>query len=88
MNVNIGNIGKEEQSFNITNINLSKRFNKTREIIINITQVLTVLLTIAATSASLERVNCKECVPNVRCSIPAASYAEIGALCSVNPANV
>ena len=33
------------------------------------------ILTRAATSKSVERVNCKDRVPNVSCSIPAASYA-------------
>ena len=77
MNVNCGNIGREEYYLNITNINLLNRFNKTREIFPSVTQVLNVFLTTAATSASVERVNSKERVPNVPCSIPAASYAEI-----------
>ena len=77
MNVNCRNIGREEYYLNITNINLLNRFNKTREIFPSVTQVLNVFLTTAATSASVERVNSKERVPNVPCSIPAASYAEI-----------
>ena len=32
MNVDCGNIGREEKSLNITNINLLNRFNKTGEI--------------------------------------------------------
>ena len=76
MNVNCVNIEREEESLNITNINLLVRFNKTREIFPSVTRVLSILLTTAATSASVERVNSKERVPNVPCSILAASYAE------------
>ena len=75
MNVNCGNIGREEESLNITNI--LNGFNKTREIFPSVTQVLSILPTSAATSASVERVNSKEHVPNVLCSIRAASYAEM-----------
>ena len=57
---------------NITNINLSVRFNKTREIFPSVTRVLSIFLTTAATSSSVERVNSKERVPKVSCSIPAA----------------
>ena len=60
---------------NITNI--LNGFNKTREIFPSVTQVLSILPTSAATSASVERVNSKEHVPNVLCSIRAASYAEM-----------
>ena len=88
MNVNYVNIEREEESLNITNINLLVRFNKTREIFPSVTRVLSILLTTAATSANVERVNSKERVPNVPCSIPAASYAEIGALCRINLAHV
>ena len=77
MIVNFVNIERKEESLNITNINLLVRFNKTREIFPSVTQVLNIFLTAAATSASVERVNSKERVPNVPCSIPAASYAEI-----------
>ena len=62
---------------NITNINISNRFNKTREIFPSAIRVLSILLTTAATSASAERVNSKERVPNAPCSILAASYAEM-----------
>ena len=75
MNVNCGNIGREEESLNITNI--LNGFNKTREIFPSVTQVLSILPTSAATSASVERVNSKEHVPNVLYSILAASYAEM-----------
>ena len=75
MNVNCGNIGREEESLNITNI--LNGFNKTREIFPSVTQVLSILPTSAATSASVERVNSKEHVPNVLYSIRAASYAEM-----------
>ena len=69
------NIGREEGSLNIANINLLVRFNKTEEIFPSITRVLSILLTTAANSASVERVNFKERVPKIPCSIPAASYA-------------
>ena len=75
MNVNCMNIERKEESLNITNINLLVRFNKTREIFPSVTRVLSILLTTAATSASVERVNTKERVPKGPCSIPAASYA-------------
>ena len=48
----------------------------TREMFPSVTRVLSILLTTAATSAYVERVNSKERVPNVTCSILAASYAE------------
>ena len=54
---------------------ISVRFSKTREIFPSVTRVLSILLTAAATSASVERVNTKERVPKGPCSIPAASYA-------------
>ena len=76
MTVNYMSTGKEDESLNIGNINLLVRFNKAREIFPSITRVLTFLRTTAATSASLERVNSKERVPKVPCSIPAASYAQ------------
>ena len=82
------NIGREEESLNITNINLLNRFNKTRAIFLSVTRVLSILLTTTASSANVERVNSKECVPNVPCSIPAASYAEIRALCRIILPNV
>ena len=37
MTVNCVNIGREEESVNIENINLLVRFNKTREIFISVT---------------------------------------------------
>ena len=74
MTVNCTNIGKVEEYSNIPNINLLVRFNKTREIFPSVTRVLSIFLTTAATSASVERVNSKERVPKVPCSIPAASY--------------
>ena len=60
MNVNCVNIERVEESLNITNINLLVRFNKTREIFPSVTRVLSIFLTTAATSASVERVNSKE----------------------------
>ena len=70
------NIDREEESLNITSINLLIRFNKTREIFPSVTRVLSILLTTAATSASVERVNSKERVPKAPGSIPAARYAQ------------
>ena len=70
------NIGGEEESLNIANISLLVRFSKTREIFPSVTRVLSILLTAAATSASVERVNTKERVSKGPCSIPAASYAQ------------
>ena len=55
MNVNCVNIGG--RSLNITNMNLLFRFNKTREIFPSVTQVLGILLTISANSASVEKAN-------------------------------
>ena len=77
MNANCGKIERKEESLKITNINLVNRFDKTREIFPSFTRVLSILLTTAATSKSVERVNSKERVPSVPCSIPAASYAEM-----------
>ena len=76
MNVNYVNTEREDASLNITNINLLVRFNKTREIFPSVTRVLSIFLTTAATSASVERVNSKERVPKVSYSIQAASYAQ------------
>ena len=76
MNVNCVNIERVEESLNITNINLLVRFNKTREIFPSVTRVLSIFLTTAATSASVERVNSKERLPKVSRSVPAASYAQ------------
>ena len=63
MTVNCVNIGREEESLNIANINLLVRFNKTREIFPSVTRVLSILLITAAISASVEKVNSKEYVP-------------------------
>ena len=71
MTVNRVNIGREEESLNIANINILVRFNKIREIFPSVTRVLSILLTIAATSANVERLNSKERVSKVSCSIPA-----------------
>ena len=57
MNVNCVNI--EGRSLNTTNMNLLIRFNNTREISPSVTQVLSILLTISAISASVERANFK-----------------------------
>ena len=75
MNVNCVNINREEESLNITNINLLVIFNKAQEIFTNANRVLIILLT-AAISASVERVNSKERVPKVPYSILGASYAQ------------
>ena len=60
MNINYVNIGG--RSFNIANMNLLVRFNKTREIFPSVTRVLGILLTISAISASAERTNFRGCV--------------------------
>ena len=52
-------LGREEKSLNITNVNLLIRFNKTREIFPSVTRVLSIFLTTAATSSSIERLNSK-----------------------------
>ena len=64
------------RTLNIANINLLVRFNKIRQIFPSVTSVLSILLTTTATSASVEKVNSKERVPKIPCSIPAASYAQ------------
>ena len=76
MTVNYVNIGREEESLKIANINLLVRFTKAREIFPSVTRVLSILLTAAVISASVETVNSKECVPKVPCSILAASYSQ------------
>ena len=76
MSANCVNIERDEESLNIKNINLLVRINKKREIFPSVTRVLSIFLTTAATSASAERVNSKERVPKIPCSIPAASYAQ------------
>ena len=75
MKVNCVNIEKEEESMNIANVILI-RFIKTQEIFPSVTRILSIFLTATATSASVERVNFKERVPKVSCSIPAASYVQ------------
>ena len=70
------NIGREEKSLIIANINFLVKFNKTREIFPSVTRFLSILLTAAATIASVERMNSKEHVEKVPCSIPAASYVQ------------
>ena len=72
MNVNCVNIEKEEEFANVILI----RFIKTQEIFPSVTRVLSIFLTATATRASVERVNFKERVPKVSCSIPAASYVQ------------
>ena len=74
MTVNYVRIGREEEFLNIEH--LLVRFNKAREIFPSVTRVLSILLTTAATSASVERANSKEHVPKGPCSIPAASHAQ------------
>ena len=76
MIVNCVNIEGKEESLNIANINILVRFNKTREVFPSVNRVLSIFLTTAATSASVERVNSKKRVPKVSCSIPATSYPQ------------
>ena len=59
MAVSCVNIEREEESLNIANINFLVRFNKTREAFPSVTRVISILLTTAATSTSVERVNSK-----------------------------
>ena len=77
MTVNCVNIGKEEESLNIANINFLVRFNKAREIFPSITRVLSILPTIAAT-----RVNFIKSVYQrfyVRFQLPAMRRGELSA---------
>ena len=67
MNVNCVNIDRKEKSLNITNINLLVRFNKTQEIFPSVNSVLSIRLTTAIISASVERANSKEHIPKVPC---------------------
>ena len=53
------NIGREEESLNITNINILIGFYKTQGIFPSVTRVLSSLLTTASISASVEGVNYK-----------------------------
>ena len=76
MTVNCVNIGRKEESLNIANINFLVIFKKTREIFPSVTCVLSILLIRIANSASVERVNSKEGVPKIPCSIPTARYAQ------------
>ena len=54
MTVNFVNIWREAEPLNIANTNLLVRFNKIREIFPSVTRVLSILVTTAATSASVE----------------------------------
>ena len=58
MNITLGGWGRGEgegeQSLNITSINLLIRFNKTRELLPSVSQVLSILQTVSATSTSAE----------------------------------
>ena len=67
---------------------IQARFNKTQKTSLSVIQVLSIPLTTAATSACFERVNSKEQIPKVPCSIIAASYVQRWGLSSNNPANV
>ena len=83
---------------NITTINVLIRFNKTPEIFRSASQVLSILLTTAATIAILGRANSTvrvgqwlaTCVrkPKVPVSDQAVNYAQRWALYSNNPTNV
>ena len=54
-NYEVNSVQIRGRSLNITNMNLLFRFNKTREIFPSVTQVLGILLTISANSASVEK---------------------------------
>ena len=72
---------------NSANINLLIRFHKKREIFLSNTQVLSILLNIAATSSIVERANFKElvaywlatCVSQFRVRLPAMHRGELSA---------
>ena len=51
---------EEEKSLNITNDNLLIRFNKTQEVFLSVTWILTILLTTAVTSEIVEKASSKE----------------------------
>ena len=76
MTVNYVNIGREEESLNIANINLLVRFNKTWETFPSVTRVLSILLITKANNAGAKRVNSKEHVPKIQRSILTASYRQ------------
>ena len=63
-------------SLDIANISFLVRFHKAREIFPSVSRVLSILLTTPAISASVERMNSKEHVSKIPCSIPDASYAQ------------
>ena len=83
MTVNCVNIERGGKSLGIVDLNLLVRFNKAREIFRSVTRVLSILLTKAATSASVERVSSKERVAKIPCSILAATYAQRRALSAI-----
>ena len=61
---------------NITNINILNRFSKTRKLFPSFTRVLSILLTTAATSANVERVNSKERVANYKAVVLQAAIKD------------
>ena len=75
--VNCVNIGREEESLNIANINHLVRFNKTREIFPSVTRVLSILLTIAVTSARILKSVYQKF--HVRFRLPAMRIGELSA---------
>ena len=79
MNDNCPNIGREEDSLNITNTNLLNRFNKTREIFPSVTRVLSFLLTTVATSVNVERLKSVYQTFHVRFQLPAMRRCELSA---------
>ena len=75
MNANYVNIGREEASLSIANINLLIRFNKTQENFFpSAARVLSIFLTTIASSASVEGATSKKRVLKVLGSSLAASY--------------
>ena len=69
MTVNRVNIGREDESLNIANINILDRFNKIREIFPSATRVLSILLKTAATSANVDSVCTKGFMFDSSCEI-------------------
>ena len=69
---------REEESLNIANVNVLVRFNKTWEIFPSATWVISILTT-AATSATVERVNSEQHVRKVRFWLPTIRRGDFSA---------
>ena len=80
MTVNCVDIGREVEYLITANIILLVRFNKTREIFHSVTRVLIILLTTAATSASVERLNSRACTKDSMFDSGCQLCAEVSSL--------